>query len=309
VNVIYLLIAVYYEQENLEKFNYNQIFHLGQYLIVTLNYFRECVSAFVESNNLELQVKVWIRLNNIVTLQKTLVKHFESFVNLPSAYGTEKNMTDDAGPSGIIGGGAGFSGGASTSAQAATTRKVTKKKSANPKKTAKPKKAAKKKKNKRILDDDDDDEEDHISSDIENGSDDEGVNQMQKDTINLEDRIQPKIIFPYIRRLDSTAFSVLIKYGFNPMGEPSDYYEILLNLSQATQSKSAMRKIQQFNPETLALLLSEMKRLDMDDKCEFKVMSVKKLQSSLFKHIDTISTFYLEASQVSINLNKLSFLD
>jgi hypothetical protein len=98
-----------------------------------------------------------------------------------------------------------------------------------------------------------------------------------------------------------------MEYGFNPVGEPSDYNEILLNLPQATQSKSVMQQIQQFNPETFTLLLSEMKRLDMDDKCEFNLMHLSNLIPSLFVHIDTISTFYSEASQVSIFLEKLHY--
>lgn len=92
----------------MERLNYNQRLHLGQYLIVTLNYFRECVSAFVESDNPEMKVKVWIRLNNITALQKSLVKHYDHFPNLPSAYGTEKNMTDSPGTSNENG--PGFSG-------------------------------------------------------------------------------------------------------------------------------------------------------------------------------------------------------
>jgi hypothetical protein len=83
--------------------NFNQRFHLGQYLLITLNYFRECVSAFADTEESpDLRVKVWMRLSNIVTLQRSFVKHFDSFPNLQLAYETEKHKTDDSG--------AGFSG-------------------------------------------------------------------------------------------------------------------------------------------------------------------------------------------------------
>lgn len=55
---------------------------------------------------MELRVKVWLRLDNIIKLQKILVKHLDSFPSLPNAYVAEKTIggsKDGAGPSGLQG--------------------------------------------------------------------------------------------------------------------------------------------------------------------------------------------------------------
>lgn len=289
---------------NLGGLSYNQRSHLGQYLVLTLNYFRECVSAFVESESPELRVKVWMRLGNIVTLQKSLVKHYESLPNLPSAYGTDTNMNMTDGPSSSSA--PGFSGallqgrGKSTAAGKKTVRK--------PKKVPKKKgqKGGKRKKKDEDEDEDKSEEEEEQEHDADGGSDEldnPALNitrlPMNKETMDLEEKIQPKFLSSYIRHLDSRVFSVLISYPLKPLHDPVDYSEILRNLSNATQCSATMRRIEQFSPETLTLLLSEMRRQVKDKNCALKLLSVDNLLASLCRHIDSIDNFYRESSQVS----------
>lgn len=94
----------YYEQDSLDDYNFNQRMHLGKYLALVTNYFRECISAFAESDNPELRLKVWLRFINIITLQKLWTTHLYSLPNLPPAYGAEISMSS-------TNSGAGFSGG------------------------------------------------------------------------------------------------------------------------------------------------------------------------------------------------------
>jgi len=73
--------------------------------VLAINFFRESVTSFVADNDPELRVKIWLRLRNILQLQRFLVCHFDSFPYLPLAYVAEKTIgsrdRDGAGPSGF----------------------------------------------------------------------------------------------------------------------------------------------------------------------------------------------------------------
>lgn len=98
-------IAEYYERESIHDLSFSKRLHLGRYLVLAINFFRESISAFIDNRDPELRVKVWLRLLNILQLQKFLVKHFDSFPSLPTAYIGEKTISssDGAGPSGLQG--------------------------------------------------------------------------------------------------------------------------------------------------------------------------------------------------------------
>lgn len=103
---MFIVSTEYYDQESLSLLPYNQRVQLGQYLVLAINLFRESVSAFINDKDSELRVKIWLRLENILKLQKLLVKHFESFPYLPFAYIAEKTIGsshDGPGPSGLQG--------------------------------------------------------------------------------------------------------------------------------------------------------------------------------------------------------------
>lgn len=83
--------------EDLDAYSESQRDALGKYLVLAINFFRECVSGFVDDPDPELRIKVWLRLSNIVFLQKHLMKFFDQLYNLPLAYAADKSTSSKKG--------------------------------------------------------------------------------------------------------------------------------------------------------------------------------------------------------------------
>ena len=69
---------------------------LGRYLLVAINFVRELISAFYQQRDAASRVKIFLRMEHLITLQKMFVSFVSSWDNpcpaLPFAYALEKNQ-------------------------------------------------------------------------------------------------------------------------------------------------------------------------------------------------------------------------
>ncbi|CAL8096504.1 unnamed protein product [Orchesella dallaii] len=260
----------YYRGNSITDFSYNQRLHLGHYLVMAINFFRESVCAFVADSDPELRVKIWLRLENILQLQKSLVSHFDYFPSLPLAYVAEKTIgskdKDGAGPSGF------------NSARMREVKPV--KPTASKTKTKTTKKSTKKKARREFSDSESEVEE------VSNAA----VPKKVVLKVNPEEDIQPKKILPHLRRFDIQVFQ-LLRCPLNCQASDSDYLDfsnILADLSCVSQNPHVIKRVEMFNPDSLALLLLELRDQVNDERCKLDILSIKNLLKYICKHISSI---------------------
>lgn len=192
-----IIFAVYYKDpKKLSACNTNQKIKLGRYLVIGINFFRECVSAFADQRDMELRIKVWLRLSNIVFLQQLFVQHFGEFPILPVAYAGESLGSTAAGDFGDL-----FILRKNPALKSAkTTNKKANKTDGNEKENSKKKgsESTKSKSKKKKTKDDGEEEQEQRSKQVK--------------VFELEDTIQPKFLELYLRRFDA---KVLIKVVIN----------------------------------------------------------------------------------------------
>ncbi|ODM88226.1 Fanconi anemia group D2 protein [Orchesella cincta] len=275
----------YYQSSSIADFTYNQRVHLGQYLVLAINFFRESVCAFVADSDPELRVKIWLRLENILQLQKFLVSHFDYFPSLPLAYVAEKTIgskdKDGAGPSG-------FNCNYYHSVGKMKEAKVVKPSTRKGKGT---KKSSKKKARREVSDSEsDDDEETSVL-----------VTKKVTSKVNLDEDIQPKKILPHLRRFDSKVFQLLrCPLNCEPTDpEKRDFSRLLSDLSCVSQNPNLIKEVEKFNPDSLSLLLLELKNQASDERCKLDILSVKKLLKYVCKHINSIIEYKEELESES----------
>lgn len=259
---------------------------------------------------MELRVKVWIRLENILKLQKFLVHHYDQFPSLPHAYVEERTIGSSMNWDSS---GAGTSAGAQFAAQA-RGEKLASKPGPSGAGKSKPKAASKKgssgtggggkKKKARTepvhnLDSGGEEEQgNNGGEEAAGGSGGGGARSaMKKGKVNLVDEIQPKQILCHLRRLDPRVFEELLQKPINCSGKGVDHTEILMDLSAVSQNPRRLEKIEQFSPETLALLLLELKRQVGGGQLE--ILSVKRLLKNVCGLVNQIQTALLEKEEES----------
>lgn len=104
----------------------------------------------------------------------------------------------------------------------------------------------------------------------------------------LDEDIQPKKIGPYLRRFDKSVF-LLLRYPLRcDENERVDFSNILGNLSSVSQNPDRIVEVEKFNPETLVLLLTELKNHLTDDKLGLNILSIKNVLKYICQHINTI---------------------
>lgn len=146
----------------------------------------------------------------------------------------------------------------------------------------KPKPKVTKKKNDKGLVEDDEEEQDQQEEEKETK-----VVKIVK-SIDLEYLIQPKALAPYLRRLDPHVFT-FVKYPLHLTKEQVDINEIMLNISNATQSEATMKSFECFSVETWSFLLIEIKQQATDKLHKLDILAIPDLLSSLCSYMDVIT--------------------
>ncbi|CAG7723751.1 unnamed protein product [Allacma fusca] len=245
---------------------------LGHYLVYAINLIRELVSAFCSQKDSASKIKVFLRLNHLVELQKlliSLVMNWENnFPSLPFAYALEKNTS------------------------AVSAFQATKKRKKN-----QDKKNTKKFGPTPIFED---------SSDSDTGG---GVTKVaslpkknvpkilgEKDLKDYVDELQPTSIRPFLRRFHRNVFRLL---RYRLVVNPPDVDHIALLNALQTEENSCRNEVKQvivLTPETLVLVLRDLNEQVESDKNKLCIVGdvasifSKDFLKCICDHLDVLTT-------------------
>lgn len=131
-------------------------------------------------------------------------------------------------------------------------------------------------------------------SDLENDEDEDliglaaPINSKRTSNINWSEEIQPKKLTAYLRRFDEAVFQ-LLRYPIRSDENEINFSNVLVDLTTVSQSETAMNNLQKVNPETLILILTELKQQINDEGSQLKILGVKKILKYICTHINNIN--------------------